>query len=387
MRILYHHRTLGDGAEGVHIASMVESFRGLGHEVMVASIIGEETNVSTSKTRILTPLTRYLPRSAYELAELSYSLAGLRMLKQRIRAFRPHFVYERYTLYNFAGVRAARWAGIPLILEVNAPLALERQQYETLAFPRLARGCERRVADRASLVFAVSSPLRDYLVREGTDAAKVHVLPNGVNPDVFRPDADARRLVRGTYGIPENATVVGFCGILRPWHGVDLLFRAVAPLLSRFPALHLLIVGDGPSRASLETLGAHLGISALVTITGRVPHEEVPRILAAMDIGVSPRATFYASPMKVLEYMATDVAVVAPNSQNLRDLIADGVTGMLFRPEDEGSLTETLRSLIDDDTLLQSVRRQARKDVLEHRTWRLNAETVIRCARAVLPRS
>src|SRR5438034_7077207 len=119
MKILYHHRTLGDGAEGIHVSSMVEAFRGLGHEVRVASLIGETTNSSTPRTRFLGFLSRCAPRSAYEAMELAYSVIGYRMLVSQIRRWKPDLIYERYTLFNLAGLAAAKRSLIPLVLEVN----------------------------------------------------------------------------------------------------------------------------------------------------------------------------------------------------------------------------------------------------------------------------
>ena len=99
MNILYHHRTLGDGAEGIHIAAMVQAFRQLGHTVNVAAVIGEETNVPTTRTRLLGYLTRPLPRAAYEAMELGYSIAGYRMLRQHIKRLAPDLVYGVHSLH------------------------------------------------------------------------------------------------------------------------------------------------------------------------------------------------------------------------------------------------------------------------------------------------
>src|SRR5690606_27613788 len=118
----------------------------------------------------------------------------------------------------------------------------------------------------------------------------------------------------------------GFSGILRPWHGLELLLEAFARLAAGDPRLHLLIVGDGPIRGELDAAIAARQLQDRVTITGRVPHAEVRDYVALMDVAVSPRATFYASPMKVLEYMAMGKAIVAPAMDNLRDILTDGDT-------------------------------------------------------------
>ncbi len=377
MNILYHHRTLGDGAEGVHVSSMVDAFRALGHDVRVTSLIGDKTNYSTPRTRFLEQVTKWTPRSAYELMEIGYSLLGYRMLTSQNNGWKPQLVYERYTLFNFSGLMAARRIGIPLVLEINAPLAYEREIYERLALKRAARRVERFLCSSADLVVVVSTPLKDYLVQQGAPAERIVVLPNGTDPDLFRPNAEARDRIRSRLGIPTDAVVAGFLGILRPWHGVEMLIEAIARLREEKKGIHILIIGDGPSQADLEALARSRGLANVVTFTGRIPHRTVPDYLAAFDIGVSPRATFYASPMKVLEYMATGMAVVAPRMPNLEDVITDGLNGALFHPENADDLARVLAALVQDAALRARLGTSARASVLDGRTWRHNAERIL----------
>jgi glycosyltransferase involved in cell wall biosynthesis len=380
VKILYHHRTLGDGAEGIHVSAMVQAFRDLDHVVRVSALIGGKTNVATPRTRVLTRLRRAIPRTAYETLELGYSLVGRRSLVRAIAEWRPDVIYERYTLFNYAGVSAAARAGLPIVIEINAPLAYERAAYEQLTLKRLAKRAEREICSRADLVVAVSTPLKRYLVDEGVPAARIIVVPNGADPTVFKPDEKARQEIRSRYRIPPEAIVIGFTGILRPWHGVDLLVRAVA-LLAQRPAgapCHLLIVGDGPSRPEIERIAMDAGLRDRVVVTGRVPHDQIPAHVAAFDVAVSPRATFYASPMKVPEYMAAGAAVVAPDMPNLADLITDGVTGALFTAESVDALAGALHSLMSDGRRRQNLSCAARASILNGRTWRHNAATVLR---------
>ncbi len=377
MKIVYHHRTLGDGAEGIHVSAITKAFRGLGHDVRVGAVIGDQTNVSTPRTRMYESLSRWTPRPVYEAMELGYSLAGYHMLTGCIENWKPDFLYERYTLFNMAGIGVAWRKGIPLVLEVNAPLAYERAQYERIFMKRLARRCEAFVCSHADLVVVVSTPLKDHLVKEGVSAERIVVLPNGTDPAVFHPDAMARDEVRAHFGIPDDTVVVGFSGILRPWHGIELLLEAVAKITASREPVHALIVGDGPSRIGLEKFVREHGIQGSVTFTGRVPFEAIPRYLAAFDMGVSPRATFYASPMKIPEYMAMGLTVIAPKMPNIEDLITEGKNGMLFTPEDSSDLARVLSSLLHDSARRQQLGEQAQGDIRNYRTWTHNAMQVL----------
>jgi glycosyltransferase involved in cell wall biosynthesis len=377
MNILYHHRTLGDGAEGIHVASMVKAFRELDHDVKLASLIGEQVASSTSRARIVDQLRNVLPRALYETMEMAYSAAGYRLLTRQVNGWKPAFIYERYTLFNLAGLMAARRLGIPLVLEVNSPLAYERAQYETLRLKRAARFFERFLFRRAELVLAVSTPLKEYIIGQGASPEKVVVMPNGTDPSFFRPDTFTRDQLRRRLDLPLNAVVVGFVGILRPWHGVDLLIDAFAKVQNPAERMYLLIVGDGPSQSALEKLSRLRGLQERVIFTGRVPHQEVARYLTAMDIAVSPRATFYASPMKVLEYMATGIAVIAPRMPNLQDLISDQVDGILFQPENVEELTSSVQALVQNGTFRRRLADNARRKIENDRTWVNNAKRTL----------
>ena len=141
--------------------------------------------------------------------------------------------------------------------------------------------------------------------------------------------------------------------------------------------MHLVIVGDGPTRQDIERFIQKEGIEKFVTITGRIPHTEIPSYLTAFDIGVSPRATFYASPMKLLEYMATGVVVVAPRMENIQDIVTDGVDGSLFFPEDRADLCAKLSALIENPDLRRRMGIAARENILKRRTWVHNASQVL----------
>ncbi len=379
MKILYHHRTLGDGAEGIHIAEMVRAFRNIGHEVRVVAPIGEETGVTNDKVSLLSRIKNALPRVTYEFLEIGYNAVGYKMIRRTVQEWRPDLIYDRYITFNASAVLAGMHCNIPVILEVNAPLALERsrQKDEKLYLRKPAFFMERWICSHARKTIVVSTPLKDYLVSAGVPASKLTVMPNGVNLENFQPrDGKSRELLQ-KLAIPENATVVGFVGVLRMWHGLELLADAFHRLRKTRPDLHLLIAGDGPIRPDLEAQAALYGLSRHMTITGRVPHTEVPEYISLFDIAVSPRATFYASPMKILEYMALGVPVVAPDMPNIRDIITDGSDGLLFAPENSVSFADAIARLADDESLRKSIRTGALETVHTRRNWIRNAEDVM----------
>ncbi len=381
MRILYHHRTLGDGAEGIHIQEMVNAFRSLGHEVLVVGPTGEpgqkQTSDSSGKNKGLSVLKKRLNSSVFELLELAYSPYSYFTLTMAINDFQPDVIYDRYITFSAGPVMAGSWHRVPVIMEVNAPLALERRSEpdEILHFQRLAFFLERWICTRAGITIAVSTPLRNYLVENGVPGKKVVVMPNGANPDLFRTRPKIASL-RRNLNIRSESVVVGCRGILRQWHAIDMLVHAAGNLFRRNVPVFLLIVGDGPARAEVEMTMNQAGLRERYRITGRVPYTEVPHYINLFDIAVSPKATFYASPMKVLEYMALGKAVVVPNRSNFLDFVDPGVNSIVFQDGNVGDLTDALSKLCHDPAEAIAIGRQARIKIERRLNWKWNAQSV-----------
>ena len=199
------------------------------------------------------------------------------------------------------------------------------------------------------------------------------VIPNGADPERFDPARATPASVRERYGLGASF-VVGWTGIIREWHGLELLLNA----LSQLQEARLLVVGDGPGRAALQTHATSLGLADRVTFTGRIPHADIPHHIAAMDVAaIASDRTGVASPMKLLEYMAMARAVVAPALPNIEDVVTHAANGWLFRPDDAHDLIRALRMLARDESLRQRLGTAARRTILERRNWRDIAAKVL----------
>jgi glycosyltransferase involved in cell wall biosynthesis len=173
--------------------------------------------------------------------------------------------------------------------------------------------------------------------------------------------------------------VVGFVGSFKAWHGVEFLFKAFARLRGEDPPYHLLLVGDGPMRAALEDETRRLGLQGAVTFVGSVPHEDVPRYLAVMDVAVAPYpplGDFYYSPLKLYEYMAAGRAIVASKIGQVGEAVADSLTGLLYEPNDVEGLLHCLRRLRNDEQLKRDLGKNARIACSKN-TWSESAARVL----------
>jgi glycosyltransferase involved in cell wall biosynthesis len=349
---------------------MVAGFKSLGHEVHVYGLATVDGR--PARHGLVHRLKRILPSAVFELASIASNVPDALHMRRAVRANRPHFLYKRHARYDVGALYAARHAGIPAVLEINCLFTgAQYHQFEPMAFGRLAARLERRALELADVVLAVSTPLAREIERlYGVTAV---VVPNGADPERFNPARTDGSRIRSRYGLG-GQLIVGWAGVMRQWHGLDLLLNAMASV----PDLRLLIVGDGPSRSVIERHAAATGLAERTVITGRVPPEEMPDHLAAMDIAVvASDGTGVASPMKLLEYMAMERAVVAPRIDNIRDLVTDEHSGLLFTPGSADDLGQALHRLSQDERLRLALGREARRTVQERRNWRSNAERVL----------
>ncbi len=278
-------------------------------------------------------------------------------LVERLSPRRPAALYERFALHTQAGSLAAASLGVPHIIELNAPLVEEARRYRTLDEPEAAERLERAVLSRADVVLAVSRPLAAHAERLG--ARRVEVVPNGVDLRRFPPRAGA--------GPP----VAAFLGTLRPWQGLQVMADAWRILGAEAPPL--LVVGDGPGRELLEAVGAE--------ITGSIPHGAVPAQLARAGIGLAPyvpRGPAWFSPLKLFEYLAAGLAVVAADLPGVVDVVGDRADVATVVPQGSAeALAAAVAELVADEGRRAALGQAGRRLVATSHTWDHRAATVL----------
>jgi glycosyltransferase involved in cell wall biosynthesis len=365
VRILYSHRVQSRDGQGVHIEELIRALREEGHAVRVVGPGFYDAAGFGGESRVVGALRRLLPGAAQEIAELGYNLVAYRKLRRAWAEFRPDAIYERCNLYYLAGMHLARRTGTPLLLEVNSPLADERAAHGGLKLAGLARRLEHATWRAARFVLPVTAVLGDMVRQAGVPAERIVVIPNGVDLARFPPRASKA----------EDAPVsLGFVGFVREWHGLDGVIDGMAVSST---ACTLTIVGDGPARPALEAQAIRLGLQDRVIFTGVVPPEDVAGYVAGFDIALQPKATAYASPLKIFDYMAARCAIVAPDQPNIREVLTDDQTALLFPADQPGALWRTIDRLIKDPALRNSLGEAARHWLdSTNRTWRGNAQRV-----------
>lgn len=347
----------GTKGASVHLAELARAFAAEGAEVLVVAARAEP-GASPPSRQVAVEVMPGPPRGAPTAARLAAEPMRAAWLTRVLRDFRADLLYERVALHTTAGVDAAAAAGVPHLAELNAPLPEEAARYRTLDQPATAMRLEGRVLTFSDTVLAVSRPLADYATARG--AGRVEVLPNAVDPDRFQPAAAAAQ--------PPTAV---FTGRLRPWHGAVTLAEAWELLGQAAPPLT--VVGDGDGRDRLAAVGAH--------VTGTVQPHQVPGLLATAQIGLAPYpadAPTYFSPLKVFEYLAAGLAVVASDLPGVADIAGDAA--VLVPPGDAEALAGAVRDLAADPARRSRMGAAGRAAVLAQHTWRHRAQHVLALA-------
>ena len=336
MNVLYVCADRGISVRGhkgasVHVRAVTEALQRLGHSVTVAVRRVDGTNPPPSVSRIV---------------QLDSDVDSARtQLRHLIGLCSTPVVIERYSLESGAAREATVDLGVPLTLEVNAPLAQEATRYRGLDDPH-AFDREHRTLRSAERILVVSRPLLDY-VRSVAPRVPARWIPNGVDTLAFTSAIPACLPVLGP------GPLVGFAGSMKAWHGVDVLLDAFASARRRVPDLHLILVGGGPEEPRLRDRAAAPDLAGSVTVTGHVNHHEVPALIKRFDVAVAPylpQTDFYFHPLKVVEYLAAGVPVIYSDQGDLAELV--GPAGLPHRPGCATELAERIVQATGDESLL-----------------------------------
>lgn len=378
MRILYSaidQDVPGTKGGSVHVRAVAEGLAALGHEVHA----------------LVTPGTGPFPPGRVQWHALAppFGVNQLRWLRSAavgriVDALRPDVIMERY--YNFGGeaIPHAPRVGAIAVLEVNAPVidhpGSTKALLDRLLVVQPMRTWRERLCAASDVIVTPSAAI----LPTNTPGERILELEWGADTEQFRPDR-----ARDVVGL--SGTTAVFAGAFRSWHGAIHLARALKRLRVRGRRdIAGLFVGDGPE---LPAVRFELHGVENVVFTGAVPHEDMPGVLAGADIGVAPfdlaqhkplALGFYWSPLKIFEYMASGLPVVAPRVARIPQLVEHGREGWLYDPADPDGLADALERLADEP-LRRTVGQNARARAVRDYSWRAHCEALDRRFRSSRP--
>lgn len=284
-------------------------------------------------------------------------------------------VHEHNGIFCVGTAWACARSGKPYVLTFSADPILERKLVGNALkglHGLVAREEARYTYRLARRIICVSEPAKEHLVTSwGVDEEKIQVMPNGVDVERFGDQYDPQQ-ARAELGFGTEP-IIGFVGSFQLWHGLDLLVESFNQILRDYPGSRLLLVGDGPARPIVERLAQKCGVSQHITITGLIPQERIPQILAAVDVAVIPYPQLpkemWFSPLKLYEYMAAGKAIVASRAGQIAAVIQDGRTGLLVKPGDAGELAQAIRRLLHDPAERVFLGENASRQAFERHSW------------------
>ena len=366
----------GTKGASVHIQEVVRELRSIGHEVALYAVRSGK-HVPDD----LTDLELHLEAVAdVDPAEREQAQAhAAERIVSRVIADGADLVYERYSLFSTALADITAATGVPGILEVNAPLIDEQRRHRSLVDASGAAQVLHRQVAAARATVCVSDPVADWVRRRTADlpdandvVGRIHTVPNGVSVRRIQPQPE-----------DPDRVVVTFVGTLKPWHGVADLITAAA--LAR-QSWSLRIIGDGPEMDSLRAQAGRLGVE--VDFRGAVAPQDIPTHVAGSAIGVAPYPDLgggeqqYFSPMKVLEYLAAGLAVVASDVGQVPQLLEDGSGrhGVLVAPSDPTALAAALDDLAVCPDRRARMGRSGRRLAEQRHSWRQAVARILELA-------
>ena len=363
----------GSQGSSVHIQEIIRAFKDLGAEV---SLFTPPPDGYAPPDLIDLNVREIRIAEARNQAEKEEALlAANRQLIHTLERHGPFdLVYERYSVWGFGGMSYARANATPGVLEVNAPLLELGMANKALADTGGARQITKRAFSDATVLLAVSKEIGAYLRARTQEVGKVRVVQNGANLERFKPGLVPALADR------QSVFTVGYAGKLTMRQGLDTLVKAFAILHRRDPRARLLLVGDGPDREAIAQAASSVGIAGSVELTGAVSPGIVPRLMASMDVAVAayPKTEhFYDSPIKLFEYMASGLAVVASAIGQPGEIIKDGVNGKLCPPGDFVALSKVLDTLRKDEQLRTRLGAAASEYARANNSWAKNVQRVL----------
>ena len=398
LRIAYAIQNVG-GIDFTHnigdtvpVRQTLLGLRRAAHEVICLQLQGRSVTVYNNMSELND--TWHAPQGLSGTRPFLGFESGLRRLQRTVRlpyfaffdAFRfyeacmrtlPGFdlCHEHNGLFCVGAALACQRLGLPYVLTFSADPFYERslggRPLQGLHF-QIAAWEARFTYRLARTIICVSEAARQHLVKTWqVNPDKVVVMPNGVDLDLFRPDYDSRP-VRAELGL-NGGPVVGFVGGFQHWHGLERLVESFALTLTEVPNAKLLLVGDGRARPTIEAKIAEMGLESAVIITGLVPQDHVPRLLAATDVAVLPYPQLprelWFSPLKLYEYMAAGKAIVASSSGQIAEVIQDGHNGLLVEAGNVADLTQATLSLLKNPAERSRLGRNARHQAVMQHSW------------------
>lgn len=373
IKIFYIHEVFySSDARAIHGTNLVNGLKSLGAEVFVfakkkITIPNKEAKSTASRN------------SQFLIGELINSLKSLFKLlinflplSYNLLKFKPDCILIRPSYYDLTIFFLKIITKAPVILEINAPFCYERRIFfemnnSHIFIPNYLEKIEKISWSLANKIYVVSSNLKNILVNSGVDEKKIFIIPNGVDIEEFHKTPQYINL-------PGAAVKICFVGSLHPWHGIEFLLRSFQIITEKYLNVNLYIIGTGYTLPRLKNLvKSNSFLQNKVVFLGGRSHLETISFIKGMDILVAPyifpdENSFYFSPIKIFEYMASGRAIVAASIGQISEIFINGTDAILYPMGDHFEFEHALSLLIESKELREKLGAASLKKSNEY-TW------------------
>jgi glycosyltransferase involved in cell wall biosynthesis len=293
-------------------------------------------------------------------------------------------VYEGHTVsgYGFLKALKKRKVNKPFIQTIHGVLADEHIQSSKSVSPslrmklsnvfmrHLAR-IEKEAATEATLIVTVSRYSAQKIVQlYSVDETKIRVVPNGVDPQRFKPTEDCGKIRKVIGGNSEQ--VILFVGNLIPRKGLHFLIDAAEQVIKENRETKFVVVGDGPLKSHLVSYSEEHGVSDNFVFLGYVPEEMLHQLYSCADVFASPSIQ-EGQGITLLEAQAAAKPVVAFNVTAIKEVVKNKETGLLVKP-DSHELANAILTLLSDESLREKMGWAGREFVSKNFSWDVCAQ-------------
>ncbi|MCA9732595.1 MAG: glycosyltransferase family 4 protein [Deferribacteres bacterium] len=360
----------------------VAGLRRLGHKVYLEwreKQPEEQVNHSRNGTRnSLKPyLQKYLKEPKILLKNIPQLYQDIAILKSQ----KPDVFFPRLEYGNVSAILAAKMLKIPVVVEADCPPTHEWVEFygkNFWRFKEMSSAMELFVLRNADAVITQSNALSDYYIKQGIPATKITMITNGADIEKFAPrEKDTKILDKHNL---HGKTVIGWVGAGISWTGIGILVETIGKLLRENKNLALLMVGSKENMEEMQKSLVTEEIADQVVLAGFIPFGQVPNYVSCMDIVLAPYPDFdffYASSMKLFEYMAAGKAIVATEVGQIAEVIEDGKNGFLFNRQNVAGLYEKISKLVASKDLREELGKNARIDAEKIYNWDIIAARMI----------
>lgn len=319
------------------------------------------------------------------LRSMTFNIKNYARIARLIARDRPDIIIFRPRLFNLAPYWAARTFSIPVINEINALKKVESGLLaEKHPLPAMIAWGEKTAVNSGDAVFVVSKALLNG-IREYSFKREVVVVPNGVDTALFDPGRHDSDVIRKKLGL-NGKTVLGYVGSYQAWHGLDISIEVIERLQSVDKKYHLLLIGNGEQFSTIEKRIREKRLEHAVTQLPSISHSEIPAHIGTFDFALMTYPVFdgfYFSPLKLFEYMAMGVCVIATGIGQIGEIIEHRKCGMLVDPPEPQNFVD---AVLEAESSISTLGSEARNLVQKHYTWQINAQSIIDLAYRTLER-